>query len=49
VLVYVDDKLIVGDTDLDITTLKPFLNTKFHMKDLRVLRYFLGLEVAYTK
>ena len=48
VLVYVDDMLIVGDSKADIVALKQFLNSKFHMKDLGDIRYFLGLEIAKT-
>lgn len=45
VLVYVDDLLICGSNMSDITQLKEMLSTKFHMKDLGPISYFLGLEV----
>lgn len=46
VLVYVDD-LIIGGNDSDlITKFKAYLNRTFHMKDLGVLKYFLGIEVS---
>ena len=46
VLVYVDDLIITGSSAAIITEFKQYLSTKFHMKDLGVLRYFLGIEVA---
>ena len=48
VLVYVDDMVITG-THLDIiSALKAYLCSRFHMKDLGQLSYFLGLEVLYS-
>ena len=47
--VYVDD-IIITDSDSDgIQLLKSHLSKHFHMKDLRLLRYFLGIEVARFK
>ena len=46
VLVYVDDLIITGSSAAIITEFKQYLSTKFHMKDLGVLRYFLGIEIA---
>lgn len=49
VLVYVDD-LIIGGNDSDlISKFKDYLNRTFHMKDLGVLKYFLGIEVSRNK
>ncbi|WJX43802.1 hypothetical protein P8452_30856 [Trifolium repens] len=49
ILVYVDD-LVLGGTDADeITHIKALLDTKFSIKDLGILKYFLGFEVARTK
>jgi hypothetical protein len=49
ILVYVDD-LVLGGTDVDeINHIKTLLDTKFSIKDLGVLKYFLGFEVARTK
>ncbi|CAM8979612.1 unnamed protein product [Rhodiola kirilowii] len=45
-LVYVDDIVITGTSPAVITDVKQFLNAKFKLKDLGMLRYFLGLEVA---
>lgn len=48
VLVYVDDIVITGDDQGEISKLKALLHKKFAIKDLGVLKYFLGLEVAYS-
>lgn len=45
VLIYVDDMLITGNDPHEIQHLKDLLSSKFHMKDLGNLRYFLGIEV----
>ena len=45
-LVYVDDILLTGNDLGCITDLKHLLNTKFGLKDLGSLKYFLGLKVA---
>jgi len=46
VLVYVNDLIISGDNHEVITELKAYLLNCFHMKDLGILKYFLGVEVA---
>ncbi|KAB2607912.1 hypothetical protein D8674_011080 [Pyrus ussuriensis x Pyrus communis] len=46
VLIYVDDLIITGDNAAEITTLKQSLQQQFAVKDLGVLKYFLGIEMA---
>lgn len=46
VLVYVDDLIISGSTRELIAEFKEYLSTCFHMKDLGISKYFLGIEVA---
>ncbi|GJT48931.1 putative RNA-directed DNA polymerase [Tanacetum coccineum] len=48
-LVYVDDLVITGNSEVEIHKFKTFLNKKFKMKDLGELKYFLGIEVLKTK
>nr|KYP44461.1 Retrovirus-related Pol polyprotein from transposon TNT 1-94 [Cajanus cajan] len=48
-LVYVNDMILAGDDEEEKLTLKKKLATKFEMKDLRRLKYFLGIEIAYSK
>lgn len=45
-LVYVDDLLIIGNDLVVVKKFKDYLNTCFHMKDLGLLKYRLGIEVA---
>ncbi|GKA15181.1 ribonuclease H-like domain-containing protein [Tanacetum coccineum] len=44
-LAHVDDIVITGNDDVRIKEFKLFLSTKFLIKDLGVLKYFLGIEV----
>jgi len=44
-LIYVDDIVITGSDHESIQHLKQQLQASFHMKDVRNLHYFLGLEV----
>lgn len=46
VLVYVDDLIITGSSHEVIAAFKNYLSSCFHMKDLGILKYLLGLEVA---
>jgi hypothetical protein len=45
---YVDDMIITGNDIDDISVLKTELTRRFEMKDLGSLRYFLGVEIAYS-
>ena len=45
-MVYVDD-IVITSPSLDlIAALKTFLHSKFKLKELGPLKYFLGLEIA---
>ncbi|GKC57621.1 ribonuclease H-like domain-containing protein [Tanacetum coccineum] len=46
--VYVDDIIITGNNLPEINKVKQFLKTKFMIKDLGKLKYFLGIEVLDT-
>ena len=45
-LVYVDDILIMGDSDAAIDEFKTSLKTAFKLRDLGPAKYFLGFEIA---
>ena len=47
-LVYVDDIIITGDDTSTIGDLVLYLGSEFAIKHLGLLRYFLGIEVAYS-
>nr|XP_043611879.1 uncharacterized mitochondrial protein AtMg00810-like [Erigeron canadensis] len=47
-LVYVDDIIITGNNEDEIKRFKVFLQTQFMIKDLGILKYFLGIEVINT-
>jgi len=48
-VVYVDDIVITGSDYAGISSLKLFLHSMFHTKDLGQLKYFLGIEVSRSK
>ena len=41
--------IITGNVEKEISTLQEQLATKFEMKNLGGLKYFLGIEVARSK
>ncbi|GJS67326.1 ribonuclease H-like domain-containing protein [Tanacetum coccineum] len=48
-LVYVDDIMITGNNLAEIEKFKIFFKSKFQIKDLGKLKYFLGIEVLDNK
>ena len=46
---YVDDIVITGKDITCISSLKSFLHGQLYTKDLRILKYFLGVEVMRSK
>ena len=44
-----DDIVITGSDSKGILSLKSFLHSHFHTKDLGMLKYFLGVEVMRNK
>ena len=46
---YVDDIVITSSDFKGILSLKSFLHSQFHIKDLGILKYFLGVEVMRRK
>jgi len=48
-VVYLDDIVITGSDSAGISSLKTFLQTQFQAKNLRLLKYFLGIEVMRSK
>jgi hypothetical protein len=48
-LIYVDDIILSGTSLHEIDRIKTILDNNFKIKDLGVVKYFLGLEVAHSK
>lgn len=49
ILIYVDDLIITGNQPAAVEFFKKYLASCFKMKDLGLLKYFLGIEVARNK
>jgi hypothetical protein len=47
--VYVDDLVITGGNNSDISAFKEEMKSKFQMSDLGLLHYYLGLEVTQSE
>ncbi|XP_016191654.1 uncharacterized protein LOC107632496 [Arachis ipaensis] len=47
-LVYVDDIIITGESEIQVQKVIEKLNAKFALKDMGNLHYFLGIQVAKT-
>nr|XP_016471636.1 PREDICTED: uncharacterized mitochondrial protein AtMg00810-like [Nicotiana tabacum] len=41
-----NDLLLDGNDDVEMLSLKPFLDHQFKIKDLGTVHYFLGLEIS---
>ncbi len=48
IVIYVDDLIIRGDSDVDISDLKKLLKQKLEMNDLGELHYFVSIEVIQS-
>ena len=48
-IIYVDDMIVTGNDLTEMSKLKDYLSSKFDMKDLGRLKYFLGIEVNRSK
>ncbi|XP_022638433.1 uncharacterized protein LOC111241948 [Vigna radiata var. radiata] len=48
-IIYVDDMIVTGNDQDEISSLQQYLAFEFEMKQLGNLKYFLGIEVARSK
>ena len=49
IVIYIDDLIIIGDSDANVCDVKLLLKQKLEMKDLGELQYFLGIEVILSQ
>jgi Reverse transcriptase (RNA-dependent DNA polymerase) len=49
ILVYVDDLIIIKNNEQGINQIKQQLRNNFNIKDLGYLKYFFGIEIAFSK
>lgn len=45
-LVYVDDIILIGNNEVEISKVNSLLKSKFSIKDLGKMKYFIGIEVV---
>jgi len=48
-IVYVDDIILTGNSTDEMAHIKHVLHSNFRIKDLGILKYFLGIEVAHSE
>ena len=48
IILYVDNLVIRGENLADVTKVKSLLSSRFEMKDMQELHYFLDIEVNQT-
>ena len=48
-IIYIDDMIITGDDKEEIADLQRYLTSELKMKNLKGLKYFLGIEVTRSK
>ncbi|CAL9011567.1 unnamed protein product [Prunus brigantina] len=48
-IIYVDDMIVIRDDLAEMQNLKKYLASKFKMKSLGDLKYFLGIEISISK
>ena len=48
-LVYVDNIIMTGNDGNERQTLRQCLTKEFVIKELRMLKYFLGIEIVHSK
>ena len=48
-IIYVDDMIFTGDDEDKMSQLRNKLFAKFQMKDLGLLKYFMGIEVLRSR